>query len=251
MVFFSEVLWAQKAGNSETEYEDAFWPKGRLSGETRKELSVAIADGATESSFSGIWARQLVRAYCRGKLSSDNLRDSLVEKQRAWARFVEQKPLPWYAEEKVKKGAFSTILGLSLRDRDEVRGSGLWEALAIGDSCLVQMRGENLLASFPLSAAADFTNTPFLVGSSPEANAGIDSEVRTLSGDWQSGDKFYLMTDAIAAWFFREVEKSKAPWLALRDLETDELPFHPWVDELRNTHKMRNDDVTLYRIDID
>jgi hypothetical protein len=251
MDFFSDVLWAQKAGNSDLEYEDAFWPKRKAFGETRREMSVAVADGATESSFSGVWARQLVHAYCRGVLRLDNLTDSLLRKQRAWARFVARKPLPWYAEAKVRKGAFSTVLGLSLKDQDNTGGSGVWEALAVGDSCLVQIRSETLLASFPLSSASEFTNSPFLLGSSPEANIGINSEVRSTRGGWQTGDKFYLMTDAIAAWFFREVDKGQAPWLALRDLETDELPFRPWVDELRNTHQMRNDDVTLYRIDID
>lgn len=251
MFFLSDVLWAQKAGNTDEEYEDAFWPKGRVIGERRTQFSVAVADGATESSFSGVWARQLVHAYCRGILSSSDLQASLTKKQRAWARFVGRKPLPWYAEEKVRKGAFSTVLGLSLEDQDKNGASGVWKALAVGDSCLVQIRNEMLLSSFPLSSAAEFTNSPFLLGSHPEANIGIGSEVKIVAGDWQSGDKFYLMTDAIASWFFREVEKSQAPWLVLRDLETDELPFQPWIDELRSTHQMRNDDVTLYRIDID
>ena len=251
MFFLSDVLWAQKAGNPEEEYEDAFWPRIGVSGESRTELSVAVADGATEASFAGVWARQLVRAYCRGILNSNNLRDSLLKKQRAWARFVERKPLPWYAEEKVRNGAFSTILGFSMRDGDGTKSSGSWDAFAVGDSCVVQIRDEAPLTSFPLSNAAEFTNNPFLLGSKPEANVGIDSQPKTQTGTWQSGDKFYLMTDALAAWFFREAENSQAPWRALRDLDTDELPFRPWLDNLRDTHQMRNDDVTLYRIDID
>lgn len=251
MFLFSDVLWKQKAGNHEEEYEDAFWPRCGVSAEYRKELSVAVADGATESSFSGVWARQLVHAYCRGILNRSNLTESLAKKQHAWARFVERKPLPWYAEEKARKGAFSTILGLSLNDKDETGTSGTWEAFAVGDSCLVQIRDETLLTSFPLSTAAAFTNSPFLLGSTPDANVGSDSQVRHESGNWQSGDRFYLMTDALAAWFFREVENNQAPWRALRDLDTDELPFRPWLDDLRSSHQMRNDDVTLYRIDID
>jgi Protein phosphatase 2C len=251
MFFLCDVLWAPKAGNLDEEYEDAFWPKQRVEGECRQEVSVAVADGATDSSFSGIWARQLVRAYCRRRLSETNLRGSLLRKQQAWARLVSRKSLPWYAQEKVRKGAFSTVLGLSLKDRNKAGGSGFWEAFAVGDSCLAQIRDETLLVSFPISAAAEFTNNPFLLGSTSAANIGIDSEVKRMTGDWQSGDKFYLMTDAIAAWFFREFENNQAPWRALRDLDTDELPFRPWLDELRNTHQMRNDDVTLYRIDID
>jgi len=251
MLFYSDVLWAQKAGNPEHEYEDSFWPRRVVLGERRSELSVAVADGATESSFSAVWATQLVRAYCRGILNSDNVRDSLLKKQRAWARFVKRKPLPWYAEEKVRKGAFSTILGFSMRDGDRTKTSGLWDAFAVGDTCLVQIRGETLLTSFPLSTADAFTNSPFLLGSNPEANIDVESQTKAQTGTWQSGDKFYLMTDALAAWFFREVENNQAPWLALRDLDSDELPFRLWLDDLRDTHQMRNDDVTLYRIDVD
>ncbi len=151
----------------------------------------------------------------------------------------------------MRKGAFSTILGLSMRDGDGTNSSGSWEAFAVGDSCLVQIRDGALLTSFPLSNAANFTNSPFLLGSNPEANVGIDSQTKTQTGTWQSGDTLYLMTDALAAWFLREVENNQAPWHVLRDLDTDELPFRPWLDDLRNTHQMRNDDVTLYRVDID
>ncbi|HWW16748.1 MAG TPA: protein phosphatase 2C domain-containing protein [Candidatus Dormibacteraeota bacterium] len=251
MRFFSDVLWVQKAGNPQEEYEDAFWPRRVVLGERHAELSVAVADGATESSFSGVWARQLVHAYCRGILNSDNVRDSLLKKQQAWARFAKRKPLPWYAEEKVREGAFSTILGFSMRDGVGTRAAGLWEAFAVGDSCLVQIRDEMLLTRFPLSTSADFTNNPFLLGSNPEANVGIDSQTRIEGGNWQSGDNFYLMTDALAAWFFRAAENDQTPWRVFRDLNTDELPFRPWVDQLRKKNEMRNDDVTLYRIEID
>ena len=250
MLLISEALWVQKAGNPEEEFEDAFWPKQPVLGEYRKQASVAVADGATESSFAGIWARQLAHAYCRGRINSANPARSLLTKQRAWMRFVNRKPLPWYAEEKVKNGAFSTILGLALQDGNESGNQGLWEAFAVGDSCLVHIREETVLTTFPLSNSEQFTNNPFLLGSNPDSNEGIDPHVQTVKGHWQSGDKFYLMTDALAAWFFRETEGNRTPWHVLRDLDS-ELPFRPWVEDLRNTRQMRNDDVTLYRIEIE
>ena len=76
--------------------------------------------------------------------------------------------------------------------------------------------------------------------------------LKTESGDWQSGDQFFLMTDALAAWFFKEHEQSRKPWEVLRDLEYDETkPFAEWVSRLRSNNEIRNDDVTLYRIEID
>src|ERR1035441_2954618 len=140
MLLFCEALWVQKAGNPEEEYEDAFWPKSRVSGEYRSGVSLAVADGATESSFSGIWARQLARAYCRGIIDPLNTNASLLKKQRVWSRVVGRKRLPWYAEEKIQNGAFSTILGLTLSDGNEGGSAGSWQAFAVGDSCLVHVR---------------------------------------------------------------------------------------------------------------
>jgi len=60
------------------------------------------------------------------------------------------------------------------------------------------------------------------------------------------------MTDALACWFMREAEEGRTPWRVLRDLDTsDEIkPFREWVETLRKEGAMRNDDVTLLRIDI-
>ena len=64
MHVFSRAYWMPKAGNSEAEYEDSFWPRF-LDGESNN-FRFAVADGATEASFSGIWARQIVRAFGKG-----------------------------------------------------------------------------------------------------------------------------------------------------------------------------------------
>jgi len=251
MRLFYEALWLQKAGNSEEEYEDAFWPKPRLSGEPIQVVSVAVADGATDSSFSGIWARQLVRAYSHGNIDPANIKASLSKIQARWARTVNRKPLPWYAEEKLRKGAFSTLLGVTLRDEHHGGSSGTWEALAVGDTCLAHVRGDELVATFPLSSSTQFNNTPFLLCSNPNSNTRLDVEAQFSSGAWETGDSFYLMTDAFAAWFFREVEEGAKPWQILRDVEIDpSVPFRPWIEELRRKNAIRNDDVTLYRIDV-
>lgn len=249
MRLFCEALWAQKAGNERADYEDAFWPKRRVSGDNRACMSVAVADGATESSFSRLWAKQLARAYCNAQGDSEAFLALLPSLQRSWAKFVSRKPLPWYAEEKARIGAFSTILGLTLRDGDTSGNSGSWEALAVGDSCLVQIRGDAILTTFPLSSSEEFNNSPFLLGSIPESNKHLDSQLRHSNGEWESGDSFYLMTDAVAACFLRQVEEHKSPWQAVRDLDFEpSLPFTPWVDELRKDKILKNDDVTIYRL---
>jgi hypothetical protein len=45
------------------------------------------------------------------------------------------------------------------------------------------------------------------------------------------------MTDAIAAWFFREHEEGRKPWWTLKDLDTEGKLFAPWVEALRENKK--------------
>jgi hypothetical protein len=114
------------------------------------------------------------------------------------------------------------------------------------------MRGEDILTLFPLDNSASFTNRPHLLSSNPADNSRALEHVRTMNGTWVPGDAFYLMTDALACWFMREVEEGGTPWSVLRDLETsDEIkPFREWVADLRMDRAIRNDDVTLLRLDI-
>jgi hypothetical protein len=68
------------------------------------------------------------------------------------------------------------------------------------------------------------------------------------------------MTDAVAAWFFRAHERNEAPWEVIRDLDNERdhpvvaqsgmKSFREWVDTARTQGLMRNDDVTIYRIEI-
>jgi serine/threonine protein phosphatase PrpC len=106
------AYYLPKAGNIQDEYEDAYWPKTLPSNEA-DSFSFGIADGATETSFSGEWAQILVQAYCERKISYRKKFKTLPELQKDWLLKVGQKLLPWYAEEKIKSGAFSSFLGLT------------------------------------------------------------------------------------------------------------------------------------------
>src|SRR5688500_10782345 len=94
------TFWLPKKGNTSEEYEDAFWPREAMNVHSDR-FRFAVADGATESSFAGSWARLLVRAYCRDQLSERKIRKQLPRLQREWYSGLENAPLPWYAEEKL------------------------------------------------------------------------------------------------------------------------------------------------------
>jgi hypothetical protein len=250
-MFACHVFWTPKAGNTPAEYEDAFWPR-RDCLEAAGTVKLAVADGATETSFSGLWARLLVSLYGRGRLSGEAAADELGKIRRVWRRAVGQKPLPWYAEEKLRSGAFSSLAGLTLFPAEKGAAiAGDWQAAAIGDSCVVQARGIGLVCSFPFLHSEEFNSRPRLV-SSLDSDDSDELAANTISGSWRSGDAFYLMTDALACWCLRGVESSEPVFERLNAPQT-QADFEMLISELRSTNDdegkplLKNDDVTLVR----
>jgi len=250
---YAQAFWLPKSGSAEGEYEDAFWPK-QLPADREAEVSefrVAVADGATETSFSGLWAKLLVRSYTAGRLSPNRFAGSLSVLQERWRKAVSRKALSWYAEEKVRSGAAAAFVGLHLSNPAAESYEGSWEASALGDCCLIQIRGGQVIERFPLKSSSEFSSSPFLVSSNPSASEGWQERLRIISGAWLADDSFYLMSDALAAWFMRDEESGGAPWEILRDLGTAHSPaFSDWIGELRSGQLIRNDDVTLMRVDL-
>jgi hypothetical protein len=243
-----DAFYLQKAGNAPEEYEDAFW----LPRDAHKQAAVyrcAIADGATETSFSALWARFLVEAHGEGTIRKRLDQQVLAPLQR-WAAAVCGQPLPWYAEEKVRQGAYASFLGLRLV-RSRQHSHGRWHALAVGDSCLFQLRGAEIAATFPIKRSSGFNNRPFLISSIPSRSERLGEHVALLSGTWQEDDLFFLITDALACWFLQRVEAGERPWEELRDYTgaARRLPFQEWIGALRASGALRNDDVTLLRIE--
>ena len=110
-----------------------------------------------------------------------------------------------------------------------------------------------MVARFPLNSAAEFGNRPLLIASRPERNGRVHDSIRTIQGEWRSNDRFYLMTDAIAGWFLAESEAGGTPWDILANLNAAAQiqTFADLIADLRARHAIRNDDVTVVRIDID
>jgi hypothetical protein len=246
-----------KAGNTPDEYEDAYYPDWQ--GErVLDRVRLAVADGATEGSFSRIWARMLAESF--HATSSLRFEDTFRHALRKWElwlpRYVQERersgrPMLWFEEAKLARGAFATFLGLRLRTREHDRSVGQWSALALGDSCLFQARHDELLTSFPIDRAASFDSTPALVPSQPDDFDRVTARSKRASGEWHVGDSFYLATDALSSWFLGSYEAGCKPWRDLSDLDTEAAePFPEWVAQIRAQQGMRNDDVTLTRVDI-
>lgn len=227
-----------KRGSLQSEFDDA-------SGGDPIAARFAVADGATETVCADVWAKLLVDGYLAHPVADfDEWHDWLTILRHKWWDDVGQRQLPWYAENKLDEGAAATLVGLTI-DRD-----ANWHALAVGDACLFQVRGHELIKAFPITHSKDFGIRPQLVGSLPRAT---DPRPLQTGGDWRVGDQILLMTDALAEWFLQEHEQlhNGAPTLE-RVLDLKDTPERQAaeIDALRDTRRLRNDDVTFLCIEL-
>lgn len=227
--------WAPKSGHTTTEYEDAY----ALEPAAQR---FAVADGASETSFAREWAELLVSRFVEAPPLAAELREWVAPMQATWADAHLEKPTAWYAEEKARGGAFSSLLGVALEgDR--------WRALAVGDSCLFVVRAGKLERAFPFERSEQFSQSPVLLSSVARANRGVWDDVRTEEGELRDRDQLLLMTDALAQWFLVEAELGRRPWAALQRATSPE-EFALFLNLLRGGRALRNDDVTLVRLEV-
>ena len=242
-------FWLQKLGNRLSDYEDAFAPK--MNGNIEEDcFSLAIADGASESSFASDWAKMLTRAFVKEPFTDIETLQSRTEiLSQRWHRFVNRRPLPWFTEEKVRLGAFASLLGVTVESNyNGSKQSGSWWAIAIGDSCIFQIRNDELVSSFPLKNAIEFGNSPSLLSTNLKSNSQLWEQFKCHTDTWLVDDFLVLTTDALACWFLAQHERNEKPWQTLLGFAEDSSPFNSfkaWVDNARQSSQLKNDDITL------
>ncbi|NUT97445.1 MAG: hypothetical protein HOY78_36025 [Saccharothrix sp.] len=246
----ASTLRAPKRGNTERECEDS----GRVR-HTGGSVVAAVADGASESLLAGEWADLLTASLLDATLDvfrdADRFAVALVDAGRAWRPWLDDyvaereadgRPIAWYEQPKLDRGPHATVLAARFAD-------GRWDAAALGDSCLFQVRDNRLECAFPLTSPQEFDNSPPLVNAFTRDTALLARHVRTASGRTEPGDAFFLCTDAVAEWFLRETGRGGRPWRVLQGFATDHDGFAAWLDEVRGEGLMRNDDVTVVHLD--
>jgi Protein phosphatase 2C len=237
-----KVFSCPKLGNSLEEYEDAWAHRPTR---TPVGIRVAVADGATESSFAKLWAVLLAESYVRSPVIGAEFFARLKPARHLWRRKLAGRPLPWFASEKAEQGAFAAFLGVQI-DAHKNR----WTALAVGDCCLVQVddvgKRMRVVGMFPLQKSSQFTMSPYLIGSRSNGESP-DERIQICTGSLRDGDMLLLATDALAAWLFRQHEEGRPLWKWLyRKLSTPES-FAALVAYGRK-NGLRNDDFTLVRV---
>lgn len=208
----------------------------------------AVADGATEAFDARNWANRLAQRWVK------NESILTAEEFRKWVALEGQElhdswnglSLSWYSEEKARNGSFAAFVGMEL---DLETGSPSWQAIAMGDACLLHCRRGALLKSLPLSSSESFNTGPLLVASDCSLHGSIMQSVVIDSGNCESGDVLLLMSDAIASWYLQRLETNDLdPVELIRSMHDEELSR--FLDDERLAGRIRNDDIALVRIQI-
>jgi Protein phosphatase 2C len=238
------VLHLPKAGATAAEYEDSF--------DYSAESGIAaVSDGASNNFESRSWARLLTRAFVHrppAEFTAPQVLDWVDSVAAEWSESIPWQDLTVFEETKAALGSAATLVGLKFESPALRKSEGSWRCLALGDSCLFQVTRGQLVKSLPIAKSADFDIHPPLLSTRAENSKLITDQLITAHGGWRAGDTFYLLTDAIAAWFLLEFEQGGSPWEVLSSL--DEQSFASFVDEKRAQKLMRNDDVTVVALSV-
>jgi Protein phosphatase 2C len=201
---------------------------------------IAVSDGATESYDSRTFAQALCQAWVNVPFTDWPLKRAL----RDYAAHYAGRPMSWSDLGAFERGSFATFLGVSLvGDRLKV--------LAVGDS-LMTIHGREEQLTFPFTSAEQFNNRPTLFSTARAANhfyKPSQLRAKTHFHVVHPGDRVFLMTDAIGAWFLSQNERDEARGL-LESLSTADL-FQQWIDSERQNKRIRNDDTTLIHLEVE
>lgn len=246
-----------KDGNREDENEDAVYPQ-LVNGTSLNadHFGCAMADGATTSSFSRLWANLLVQETSRVQHVQQDFSNVLTSARSIWQNELSHKDLPWPAAIKVRQGSFSTLLFFQIWKKQNLflssNGSSerAWTAGAVGDTCLFQVTKGRFSLSFPLDHAAQFSNTTDLISTNLSYQKGGTPQ-KSISGTWQKGDHFLIASDALSAWIINGIEKNTIGWPAISENLTSLVRYQTWIRSLRRQSAIKNDDTTLISLSVD
>lgn len=228
-----------KAGFASSECEDFI-------GIDEQNCRFAVADGATEAFDARNWAQRLANNWVRSDspLTPEAFREWVAAEGSALHSSWKQLALPWYAEEKAREGSFAAFAGVELHlESDEPS----WQAIALGDVCLLHCRNGALLQSSPISSSASFNSAPMLVASDPAIYKSTEQSLVIESGSCQKDDVLFLLSDAAAAWHLEHFEHND-----FFDVfnNNDDTALAEFFENERRTGRIRNDDIAVLRLEI-
>ena len=228
-----------KSGFEAAECEDSI-------GSDEQNCRFAVADGATEAFDARNWAQRLANNWVRSNvaLTPDAFHEWVagegLELHSSW----KQLSLPWYAEEKARKGSFAAFVGVELDLRTD---EPAWKAIALGDACLLHCRNGALIRSLPLSNSASFNSAPILVASDRAIYKSNEQSLVIEAGTCKNNDVLFLLSDAAAAWYLERFEQNNFCDVFLNH---DSQAAADFFENERDAGRIRNDDIAVMRLEI-
>jgi len=210
----------------------------------------AIADGVSSALFSGPWAAILAESVVADSPNPDDpaeFRAWLQRQRQRWEASIDTTNLAWFQKAKLPMGAFSTLLYVRVCPPTESHtgafGGYRLVAFALGDSCLFQVRGGELVRSFPLERSEQFQADPIVLGSIDLKRDHL-LEFAILDEMCYPGDELVLCTDAVAEWAVHSYETGDPPvWSDFWQMSEDD--WRSGIAWLRQERQMRIDDATM------
>lgn len=227
----ADIGWVAKHGRAVDENEDRA---------AAGPLRFAVADGASDAARAEVWAELLVRAYATGLWDPADpvRRTALTDLRMQWRDEVWTDRLPWYAAEKLGRGSAATFVGLTLEP-----ATCRYQAVAVGDSCVLHLRGDELLISGPVTSWQDFGRYPDAIRTRPDDDGEFDATLWQTEGRFEDGDIFVLASDALSKFLLRRYGEVPGD-TTLPDLATGDA-FAEWVRGARVSQQLDNDDTTI------
>ena len=148
------TIYVPKAGSTIEQYEDASAYYYYID-----PAIAAVSDGAGTTFESGLWARLLAKRFVELPLSGQDQREVLdwvSHASAAWHASIPWQDLSFFAKEKASQGSAATLVGLRLEESEPGVRYGTWSCMAMGDSCMFQVRDGHLATAIPLRKSADF-----------------------------------------------------------------------------------------------
>src|SRR5215217_7328329 len=191
-------LLMPKSGHDASECEDAI----AFDIQTAR---FAVTDGATEAFHARQWARNLAEHWVQKEatLTLEEFRNWVATEGRELHDSWNGLTMSWYSEEKARNGSFAAFVGVELDLKTETPS---WNAIALGDTCLLHCRGGELLKSLPLSRSESFNSSPLLVASNCALHESTMQAAVIDSGTCENGDVLLLASDATSAWCLQRFE---------------------------------------------
>lgn len=247
VVVNGSVFTLAKHGSQSHDNEDA----GAISLEHAR---AAVCDGASSSYDSGRWARNLCEGFVAAgpELSGHRLWEWVIEVAADFRSATNPEgsdAKSWWSSASQGRDSHATLLALGV-----FAGKvGLeWQAAAIGDSCLVQIRTvsdqSRLIDAFPVERSGGFGGDPWLVSSGISDLKAVPP-VRFSTGSTAYGDTFLLMSDEMSRWSLARHEAAMPVWDTLVSDDHDALI--DLIQKDRASGAMVNDDLTCVRVTIE